>query len=48
VWTSIGGGPAAIRARRRAIVIRTVQVIGGWTSLDQMMEYLGVKAEIRA
>jgi len=43
VWHTATRASGATRMLREfQIDIRTVQMIGGWTSLDQMMEYLGM------
>lgn len=47
VWHTATRATGATRMLRDyRIDIRTVQLIGGWTSLDQMMEYLGIDQEI--
>jgi integrase len=46
VWHTATRATGATRMLREYQVdVRTVQIIGGWTSLDQMAEYLGIDRE---
>lgn len=47
VWHTATRASGATRLLREyQIDVRTVQLMGGWTSLDQMMEYLGLDQDV--